>query len=343
MPNYESPMAMFQNVNPVPNNPFWSGMMGARNQMAAQPFMEMDQQSQGLDLQKKTMETGEFMSPQAQDVRQRQRAAEGGKADFDVKSYAEQIRGLAPEMDARIAKAKSITMQTQGQPAAALISDMGQMYDVIQKTPEEQRPGVWAGAVQRWQMTHPGMQVPDQFRNYSPEHLADVAAIRYTQLNMPEQVGKERLKGMEIEGGMARETQQQEGATARAGITADAHIQGARLAAERAQAQETPQRAIARLRRTLSANPKNAEAEDEYKSYLDDSWQKEKANDMTHAMLQIRATNSQDPKAQEAATKQMNDMRYKFYADRGIFLNAPADGTERSFEGKKYRFRRWVR
>lgn len=339
MADYSNPMQMFQNVDPTPNNPFWSGMMGARNQATAAPFIDMMQQSQGMDLAKKGMETGEFMSPEAQQVRQKEQQAKGGKADFDIESYKQQIRGLGPEMDARIAKAKDITTRLQGSPYQDFLTDLGQMHDTLNDTPEEQRPNVWAGAVQRWQMTHPGLQVPENLRQYTPEHMKDVAAIRFNQLNSPEQVGKERLELMRQDAGMNRETQQQEGATARARIAAEASRYGADKSSDRAQAAETPQKAIARLRRTLARNPKDAESYDEYKSYLDDSWQKEKAQDMTFAMLQIRAMNAQDPAQQEEAVKKMEELRNKYYADRGVYLGAPPDGTVQAGKGgKKYKF-----
>jgi hypothetical protein len=326
--DYANPMQMFQNVNPVPNNPFWSGMMGARNQMAAQPFMDQMHQNNAYDLQKKGMETGEFVSQEAQDVRSQQRRGVGAESQYKIDTLPtdarnrnmesnENMRALPHVTDAKIEQAKSAIMNAKSAPARALMTELGQLSSVLETAPEQERPHLYLSAMQRWQMAHPGVEVPPQFKMYDPRILPDLAAIRHAQIYTPQQMqkereimlqGDERVRNTRIEGNDS---------VRRALIGYNSSVDSASVSHSR----ENPPQAVARLRRELAANPKQPAKVEEYKSHLDDQWNKSVQTDPGLSILRMQSMMESDKKRREELEEQYETRRWQFFAEKGVYLN----------------------
>lgn len=340
--DYISPFAMAQNQNPVQGNPFWSGMMGERNQQNAYPFMANALQGQEMDLAKKGMENQEFASPLAQ--RSRATGLQHGiqtkqsemetlpfKTAADKLRYQEEIRAMPSLTDEKIAKAGEVMRQIKSQPHKELISSLGSLYDLLHKLPEDkmgpdgfvqssQRGQVYLRELARWQMTHPGVEIPEMLRRYDSHNtMGDLAAIRFNQLNSPEQVGKEKLA--HIQGGYKLEEERMGNASAerRADTAAGAARYGADASRDRGQNQETPARALARLKREIRTNPSNQEAKDELEGYLQDGFSKYLKDHPETGNLQIMSMQGMnDPKKQIKYLERMEELQHDYYQGHGI-------------------------
>lgn len=311
------------------DNPFWSAFQGARREQMLQPFVDQARQSGQMDLMRKQMETGEFLGQEAQQQRSLQRrsdmATQQSNIDLqpartkrELRQIDEDIRSMPGMTDAKIAQAAEITRNAKAAPHREMLSQLGQMYDVLKDAPEADRPFLYAGRIK--QMQGLGIDVAKElpeFANYDPRHLPDLAAIRHAQIFSPEQVGKERLTMLQgqnqtgvanIHGNAARDV---------ANINADAHRDAARIAAE-PKVQETPPKAIARLRKQLAANPDDQESKDEYKYYIDDAWDKKQEKDISLMMLKMKVLNSSSEQERAAAKSQYDEAMYGFYTEKGI-------------------------
>lgn len=348
---YVNPFTIQQN-NAVPSNPFWSGMVQGQTERQAQPFIGMAQQSQGLDLQKKQIETGEFADPRSvaarmtgQDLTTAQNQSKTSmvpvQEDAERRRIAEEIRALPDMTNEKIEKARLATMNAKGAPQRELFSELGSLYEPMsQAKGEQEKAFLYLGAINRWEQTHPGIKLPDNLRNYSPGIESDIAAIRHAQIYTTEQVGKERVGHITGQYGQQREETQQGGANYRAEIAARAHMYGADKSAERVQGQETPPKAVARLRRELSQNPDQPEKMDEYRAHLEDQWQQQTQRDPGLTILRIRSLTAESPQEKQQAQKQYDQMRNQFFGEKGIYLDAPESGTVKAGkDGKKYRYK----
>lgn len=315
--DYNNPFSMYQNVNPVPGNPFWSGWKGAENQMTAQPFMNQALESQGLELQKQRMDTAEYTGPEAQLQRSYRRKE-------DIEKAKQDIRAMPSMTDAKIAAANNARMVSEGTPYRDLMNDVGMLYPQLKDANPEQRAQMWQGMAQRWAQTHKGIQIPPEFQQYDDKHLTDAAAIHYAQLNTPEQVGKERLAGMEYDTQLLLGQQRAESAQAVASTQAQAHIRGAEIMT---QTRETPDKAITRLKRTLATNPNDEDAQAELNSQLESKFNDSFSRDGLGNILQLNAAS--DPTKQSAYLVYREQRKARLFMDEGAY--GPLEPAERSW------------
>lgn len=324
---YANPFGLYQDQNPIPTNPFMSGMQAQQNMNTAQPFINQAQESSNLELMKKRMMTGEEMSPQAQGARMSayplQQSQNESKQRMVLpeeqaqqQRLAEEIRGLPGVTDQKIAQAKLARQAAEGTPMRHLHDELGTLYDTIKDAPETARPFLYASSLARWRQTHPGSDVPEEFRNYDPRILPDLAAIRHSQIETGEQRGKEALEAMRNDTTLKAGGIHNQGSADVARINADAHVAGIRIM-DATKQQETPPKAIARLRKSLAADPNDQEAKDEYKYYIDDAWDKRQEKDMSLMMLKMQALGN-DPKASVEAKAKYDQAQYEFYSEKGI-------------------------
>jgi hypothetical protein len=115
-----------------------------------------------------------------------------------------------------------------------------------------------------------------------------------------------------------REQIQQSGATDRANIAADATRYGADQS--RGRVQETPQKAVARLRTHLARNPEDIDSLEEYQSHLEDQWDKFTQRDPALMLMKVRAMSNEDPKIQQQAAAEYNRARKQFFSEKGIYI-----------------------
>lgn len=305
---YANPFGLYQDQNPIPSNPFMSEWNAIQNRQTAQPFINQAKENGDLELMKRRMETGEFMSPEAQGARmsqfplQQQMNESKGRMiqpeeNAQRERLSQEIRALPDMTDQKIAQAQLAVQQAKGAPHRELLSELGQLYDTVKDASPADRPFLYQSALSRWQQTHPGSEVPEQFRAYREEFLPDLAAIRHAQIYSPDQVGKERLTSMQNQSAQSiaqgnNQTQVQVGAGHDA----------AHLAAVGAQvkAQETPPKAISRLVGELRKDPNNEGSKRELSYYLSTEFETKFAKDGRAQMLAISA-NGDTPQAQQAA------------------------------------------
>lgn len=195
--DYSNPESMFQNVDPIKTNPFWSGVQAGQNQAQAQPGMDINRAMQIMGLRKQQMENQEFASPEAMEARRSgllaKSAENKGIIDKTPDMTAAEISKARAEIKAepamtaeKIAKAEQAASAARGKPQEDLIHTIGNSYDSIKAAPESKRPELWSNAVSQWEQTHPGVQVPERYRQWSPDRMTDLAATRYAQLHTPE-------------------------------------------------------------------------------------------------------------------------------------------------------------
>lgn len=340
--DYMNAGSMAQNQNQVPNNPFWSGMMGQRNQANAYPFMQGQFQNQQMDLQRKAMEQEEFASPAAREARQSGLEKTGAvnradisnlpfKTDAEKQRYIEEIRSLPTLTDEKIAKAGEVIRNVKSQPHRELLANLGTLYDRMHQLPEDTvgpdgfitsspRGQTYLNEIARFRMLNPGLDIPEGLRTYDPKNtMSDLASIRHSQLNSPEQVGKEKLA--HITGGYALEKEGMGNRSdeRRAEITAGASRYTADKGAEKAAAAETPAKAVARLHREIRANPDNQEAKDELSGYLNESFGKFLKDHPQKGSLDILAMQGMDnPNKQKQFLEQMQEIRGDYFKEHGI-------------------------
>lgn len=338
---YSNPFGMYQNVNPVPDNPIYSAFQGARNQMAAQPFMDIMQQSQQYDLAKKGMETGEFMGQEAIQQRSLGRQADMTKSRSTINTQPEldqttilgeqeKRRAMPYATDAQIEQAKKLVMEAKAAPAREFISEIGRMYNMMSNAPEQARPQLWAQTVQRWEATHPGAKLPPQYQIYNESLMGELQAINFASVNTPEQIGRERVAGLQQDSAIVQNHETNQTRIDAAHIAAGAARDSAGIAAARPPTAESTDKQRARLRRELNSTHKNdPEKLAEYKMLVDDAWNKQVTARPALTLLEIQALTLEDPKARQQKEKEYRAVQAKFYADNGIYLNAPPAGTQR--------------
>lgn len=338
--NYTNPFGMAQDQNPVPNNPFWSGMQGQRNQANAYPFMQNEMQSQMMDLSKKGIETSEFGSDLAR--RSRETALTHGirtkEADMDamplrtqaeLARYREEIRAIPNLTDEKIARAKQVVDGIQSQPHRELVAGLGSLYDMLHKMPEDQmgpdghvvsspRAQTYLREVARFKMLHPKVDIPQQLTQYDPKNtMSDLAAIRFNQLNSPEQVGRERIEHLR---GQYKLEETGLDNTSRESV-ARGNNSATRYAADAAKVRsETPRTAAQiehSLRERLNKTPNDAEAKAELQSHWTQEFQKSLSGDIQYLQL---ATN---PQTAEKAETYKSWRRAQFLHEKGV----QADGA----------------
>lgn len=320
-----NPFAHFQGANTVPTNPFWSGVNQGQQEAQTRPFMDMARQSQGMDLQKQSIELGEFADPRAVQARMTGHDAKTAQNQYtintepvrsrkDIETMNQEIRSLPHVTDQKIAQAQEAVRKAKGAPAEALYQDMGNLYQTLRETPESGRALLYEQAIQRWQDKNPGSPLPEQMRTYSPQRMSELAAIRYAQVNTPEHAQTMDKAGLQSDTALQVENLQQTGANYRADVGARATVGAARV---RAQESETPPKAIARLRRELRANPGDEAARGELVGYLEENFMQRFQQDSLGQIMAAQA--SSGPQAMQAFQVYREQEKFKLFANEGIY------------------------
>lgn len=329
--DYVNPFGIQQN-NAVPTNPFWSGTIQGQTERQAQPFINNAQQSQGLDLQRKAIETGEFADPRAVRARMSGQELTAAKNESGLRNQPtlekaerarldEEIRSLPGVTDAKIAQAQEATRLAQTAPHREMLQDLGQLYPVLQKASEQEKPFLYLSKIE--QMKAKGIKVPESLANYDPRHLGDLAALYHAQVMTPEQVGKERV--VDQQGGNHLEGIAMQGANslAVAQTSADAHIRGAQIHANNA---ETPAKAEARLRKEMRKDPGNEDTRRELAGYLEERFDKSFQKDGLGNMLQIQAMQDKGKMNQYLSYKEQQKAR--LFMNEGLYGDIDAQGRD---------------
>lgn len=318
--------------NAVPNNPFYSGAIQAQTEAQAAPFRQMQQQREGLDLQRRTIETGEFADPRSVDARMSGQdliAAQNKsktrmvpkQEEAEMKRLDEEIRSLPSVTDAKIAQAQEATRNARSAPQREMFSQLGQLYPVLSKASETERPFLYLSAMKR--MEQLGIRVPDNLKNYDERHLGDLAAIYHAQIFSPEQVGKERITQMGNDNRLDVQALHNQGNVEVANINAGAH----RYAADaHREAAETPAKAMARARLALSKNPDDQNAQRELRGYLEEEFDKRFQKDGLANMLQIQAAN--DPAKQQRYLVYREQQKARLFMNEGLYGDIDTKGRD---------------
>lgn len=336
MDNFDpSAAGMFQNVDPVKTNPFWSGVQAGNFQEQAKPGLDMNRASQMMGLQKQGMENQEFMSPLAVGARQSKLESDTAtnkanletlpwKTKKDIADYQAHLDEL-PSMSAeRKAKARSLAMEYEGKPQSALINTIGNEFEAFQKAPPAKHGEMWKQTIGRWEAQHPGIKVPEQYKEWSPDRLGDMMTIRQSQLY----TAAHRQKLGEIQ-----ETAKGHEKTSR--ISAGAHIESARIhergAKERTQmALDSPKSTDAFNARLLSKASTGSLTEEEaalIPNVVEDSFQKSTEGKALSEALKIGAFEAAKDggKALEAIQQQLAKARRGFYKNKGMEKYMPRE------------------
>lgn len=329
--DYVNPFGIQQN-NAVPSNPFWSGTIQGQTERQAQPFINNAQQSQGLDLQKKAIETGEFADPRAVRARMSGQDLQAAKNESGLRNQPtmekyekarldEEIRSLPGVTDAKIAQAQEATRMAQTAPHREMLHDLGQLYPVMQKASEQEKPFLYLSKIE--QMKAKGIKVPDNLAQYDPRHLGDLAALYHAQIMTPEQVGKERVVDQQGANHLEGIAMQGANSLAVAETSARAHIEGARL---HVQAGETPAKAEARIRKELRKDPGNEESRRELSGYLEEKFDKSFQKDGLGNMLQIQAMQDKEKMNQYLSYREQQKAR--LFMNEGLYGDIDAQGRD---------------
>lgn len=161
-------------------SPFLRDMDRQKRFQLAQPFIDMAQQNQQMDMQKKQMEFGEFSSPQAQQLRQQQTQTkligEQQKArslpwttNEEIATAKSKIESAPAVTQKVIEEAKAAAMKAQGSPAEALFNEIGSANAEIKRMPPEAREMYAQKFISQWQARHPGAQLPAAMQKYDPQ------------------------------------------------------------------------------------------------------------------------------------------------------------------------------
>lgn len=163
-----------------------------KNEMA-RPFIDMDQKSAGLDLQKQQIEHDEFGSPEAKQMRAQKIIQESKQIEANLQKINPQLAldlqdiqqkmQLGPlETANKIIQAQQLGSQLKGKPVGDFINaaaDWGNAYLVSKQDPLEQATA-YRRFIKDYQDTHPDTQIPPNFENWSAnlgKHLAGAKMI----------------------------------------------------------------------------------------------------------------------------------------------------------------------
>lgn len=262
-------------------SPFLRSMdRGTRHNLAA-PFIEMAQQNQQMDMQKKQLEHSEFASPLAQQLRQQkmqtglveqqQRArALPWTTDAEISDAESKIRSNPAMTEQRIAEAEQLVIKARGTPAQKLFEEIGTLNAGLKQLPESARPMAAQKAIEQFQARYPGAQLPAIMREYNPLNwdMAEYVAIQTARHR--QEMEKERFQ----QGEMTRREEIQSGDRRYAADKQYDRAVDAAVARNSGTGKpENESQARARIRRTLAdrnASPEAKEdAQAELKGYLE--------------------------------------------------------------------------
>lgn len=320
----------------------------------------MQQYNHGMDLEQQMAEISRKQEEARYNTYQKEegmRAAERGSktAGFNVeeamsgerlrnKNYIpSQVRGKIGEAQQQEASGQ-IAMDTapgkieaeNSKSGAQHLQQLSYSLSMMAQSDPQRANQAYQGVLQKYpklaQMGFPPQYDPKFMQRFqraamnSPEHQ------RATSLEAQKIEGQN--EGHRIQGrfGLSREGLQQQGAMDRELVHSNDRQYAADRGLDGRGAQETPQKAVARLRYTLSRNPDDEQSMSEYRSHLEDGWQKQLQNDPALMVLRARAISTDNPEIQKASQKRYQQERARYFAENGIYMNAPQKGEPRQFK-----------
>jgi len=275
MSEYLNPAAGLPEAN-FANNPFWSGVKSAERQQIMQPFLDMSQQSQQMDLQKQRVMNQEFMSPEARGARMGEFAAKTAKSKFDVEKARADLELLPMETKKKVAEIGNAIRSEEAKPMQELFTEMASISDVLERTPEQHRPMVYKQWADRTQQKI-GRPLPQQYQNYNPQFLEEAKNIKYGlvyDVKHEQKLGELKVTGENSE--RVANINARSAANV-AGINQAGQDRRFKQTFDREKPVNIPQRMV-QLRRSL-ANPNTSEEQkavdkEELLNYLTDGFQK---------------------------------------------------------------------
>lgn len=207
MAEYMNPFAGLQNAN-FPNNPFWSGVKSAENEQAMAPFMQMEQQRQGLALQEQGMKTQEFQSPEAQATRLSGLKSTTAQNQFNAADAQAKLEQLPLAKKIKLLEMHEELSKIQGAPQQKLFASIGSLAGALDQLPPEERASRWEQGLARIQQTNPGMSIPEEYKKYSDSTFNEAKDILNTLIMNPTFIEKTRLEAQKEAGAMARQQEQ---------------------------------------------------------------------------------------------------------------------------------------
>lgn len=345
---YSNPMGMLPDLGAYqggggafgfsPVNPM-ALMVANQREAQAQPFIQQAQQQGQAETNLQLMKTGEEMSPQAQAARMGGYGVQQAKNDAamatipwqarqQIEQYKSDIKAMPAVTDSKIAQANLLSQRAKGTPYADFLADAGSLYDQIHGAKTDDQKGVlYENAVERWKLTHPGVQLPENFRNWTPSMEGELGALRYSQMNDPDFVKKMDLAQIPAAASVKSAGIRAGGEVQAAETRAGAERFAATEATHRTELTENPAREITRLRRTMrTLDPKSEDfkdSENELRFTLNNEFEKQ-FNTTIPAIL--KGVNINTPEGAAEYDRYKEQERTKYLIGNGV----------RSFNG--YRF-----
>jgi hypothetical protein len=334
-----------------------AAMAGAKA-TAAQPFIDMAQQSQGIDLATALQKFKEMMDPASVEARMSEQQLKGAtnKANMELlphqtaaaKAKAISDLELQPYMtEQKREEAIQAAREAQGKPAAALFAMGSEMYEAIEKVPEPMRPIAYQQMLERWKAQNPGAPIPKGMETYTPKTMQGLGMMRYGQLNsVGHQQGMAKQEAdnaaaytrtmdstkMAGEFGLQRERIQQAGADRRKSMD-DSKEKALK---------ETIPNAIARTKRVLasSKDPEEiARATQELSSHLAEPIEKLTNQNEEYKALANAKSFSQGAR-KEALEKEIqkvrNRIKFDVYLQSGVAQEKKVEGRDLVIYGTRF-------
>lgn len=189
------------------------------------------------------------------------------------------------------------------------------------------------GHYQRWKAT-----LPPQIQRLLPPDYQPGMSARFQQIadalkNTPQHrgvmEGKEHDKSAQIgvatlnnEAALGRELVRERSLDNRERIRQQAE----------SRSRENKNQAVARLRKTLAANPNDEEAVNELRDYANEDWGKNVQEDVGLMLLRTKMfAQEEQPERREQYRRQYEEEKARWFAERGFYLKAPKKGTRKRF------------
>lgn len=311
------------------NQGFSTGVEAARKNFEMAPLKKMEKQRQQMQLDRATQLQREFMSPEG--IQSRTSA-------FGPITAANQLKQLQTQGDiemeptvhaAKLQEAQQHLAETKGKPAGLLMEELGNAADTINQAPEGMRPQLYQGIVQGIQSRYPGMEFPEEWKQYTPDTAAHLSILHEAAVNTPKQGQAERSENIKGRYGvMGQQVRGVEAAQIRQDYMNYLKMTG--------QLKENPGQELSRIRRSL-ANPKlkpedrqglQQELEMSVEPLIDDKLSKKYGNE-SNAMILERTSPGFMAQRQKLMDTERQQMRRSYGLQRSDGLVDVTDPSGR--------------
>lgn len=319
MAEYMNPFAGSMLPESVPNNPFMSRMNQLDNQEMMSPFMGMEKQRQEMALRKQGIVDNEFMSPEATAARKSDQTTHVTKNKLISAEADAKWEALPYEQKVKIGELKNKLSEVEGSPQGKFLNFMTDQAPALEKAPPQMRAAVYDGIIKNFQMTHPGIEVQERFRQFSPEVGNILSSARLAQIATPKHIQKlEELKE-------AHKNELEKARISAGGTTGAAaiHEQGAMAREQlkiKEQAKQNPGQFRVAQRKVLTdpkATPEEREAaEENLSSALAEDMPKLYATD--HILNSLSTTAMGGGPAAEAARQKYDARKSQLFEDHTV-------------------------